>query len=50
MYFKFDNCNATPILLIHCLLLTKFSQAQKVGQIQHPEYALKLASLVEPVV
>jgi hypothetical protein len=28
----------------------KISQAEKVGQMQHPEYALKSASLVEPMV
>ena len=37
-------------LLIQCLLLSKISQAEKVGQMQHPEYALKSASLVEPMV
>jgi hypothetical protein len=32
---------------MHCFLLTKISQAEKVGQMQHPEYALKSASLDE---
>jgi hypothetical protein len=30
--------------------LAKISQAEKVGQIQHPEDALKSAYLVEPMV